>query len=250
MEEYIFVNDNNISLLLSDSISHNTFKSRITAEPNFRRIINILIQNNYIDKNKNFIDAGSWIGDNALPWSKMIEGIVYAIDPSYENYKSAFEIANLNNIYNVIFIIVALAKEHKKLYTDDDLFHCSFLGKTSGLHEIEAFSIDNLYADNKINNITFIHLDVEGFELDAILGSEKTIKDFRPVIAFEQHLETDPLDEIDSFLKSKGYIIFIINEILNGCKSDCRNLIAIPLEKYNENLFDIIGDKNLLLPLI
>lgn len=249
MEECIFINDNNISLLLSDSNSHKTFKSRITAEPNFRRIINILIQNNYIDKNKNFIDAGSWIGDNALPWSKMIEGIVYAIDPSYENCKSAFEIANLNNIYNVIFMIGALAKERKKLYTDDDLFHCSFLGKTSGSHEVEAFSIDNLYTDNKINNITFIHLDVEGFELDAILGSEKTIEDFRPVIAYEQHLETDPVKEINLFLKNKNYKVFIINEFLQGCRPDCRNLIAIPIEKYDENLLNIIGDKNLLVPL-
>jgi FkbM family methyltransferase len=249
MEECRFINDNNISLFLSDSDFDKIFKNRVIAEPNFRRIINILLQNGYIDKNKNFIDAGSWIGDNALPWSKMIDGIVYAIDPSEENCKSAFEIANLNNINNVIFTVGALARERKKLYTDDDLFHCSFVGKASGSHEVEAFSIDDLYSENKINNITFIHLDVEGFELDAILGSEKTIEDFRPVISYEQHLKTDPVNEINLFLKNKNYKVFIIDESLAGCRPDCRNLLAIPLEKYNENLLNIIGNKNLLVPL-
>ena len=245
----MFINDNNISLFLSDSDFDKIFKSRVIAEPNFRRIINLLLQNDYIDKNKNFIDAGCWIGDNALPWSKMIDGIVYAIDPSEENCNSAFKIANLNNINNVIFTVGALARECKKLYTDGDLFHCSFAEKNNGSIEVQAFSIDDLYSENKINDITFIHLDVEGFELEAILGSEKTIEDCRPVIAYEQHLQTDPVNEINKFLKNKNYKVFIIDEYLAGCRPDCRNLLAIPLEKYNENLLNIIGNKNLLFPL-
>ena len=43
--------------------------------------------NNVIDKNKNIIDLGAWIGDNSIPWAKNIDGIVYAIDPSKENCK-------------------------------------------------------------------------------------------------------------------------------------------------------------------
>ena len=33
----------------------------------------------------NIIDLGAWIGDNAIPWAKNINHIVYAIDPSSQN---------------------------------------------------------------------------------------------------------------------------------------------------------------------
>ena len=53
----------------------------LLREPKKRKIITNLINKNIIDKNKNFIDAGAFIGDTTIPLCLNINGIVYSIDP-------------------------------------------------------------------------------------------------------------------------------------------------------------------------
>ena len=43
-------------------------------------------------------------------------------------------------------------------------------------------------------------------------------------------------------LKNKGYKVFLINEILPGCREDCRNSIAFPEEIYSDDLIKNIED--------
>jgi FkbM family methyltransferase len=54
-----------------------------------------------------------------------------------------------------------------------------------------------------IDNIGYIHLDVEGMEYKVINGSSNLIDEFRPIISFEQHLEIDDYEGILSHLKNK-----------------------------------------------
>ena len=48
------------------------------------------------------------------------------------------------------------------------------------------------------------------------------------------------------FFISRKYKVFLINEILPGCNSDCRNVLAIPIEKIPEhftgNLISYLND--------
>jgi FkbM family methyltransferase len=240
MKKVFFENDNNIELLLPNTAEHCNFESRKNSEPLFRKLISVLINYNYINGG-NFIDAGCWIGDNALPWSKMTNGNIYAIDPSEKNCEFAKEIASLNDINNITFITGALSDFKKDLYTSGELSHCSLSEDEIGHNVINAFSIDELYKDKIIDNISFIHLDVEGMEYSAILGSENVIDKFNPIIAFEQHMDTDPVEEIIFFLNNKNYKIFIIDETLEGCRFDCKNLLALPSQMYNSELLKILN---------
>ncbi len=252
MIEINFLNDNDVIIKLPDSSVYNTFIERRFAEPIFKKLVVLLIKNNYIDINKNIIDAGSWIGDNALPWSKIINGVVFGIDPSIDNCSFAYDIAKFNDISNVSFIVGALTDSVKSLYTNDDLKHCSF-NNFEGSNELRGISLDALLNENIINNIDFIHLDVEGLEYDAIRGSENLINNCRPIIIFEQHLNTDRIDIIYNFLNNKNYYIFIINEVMQGCRDDCRNLLAIPNEKFDNKFIELLETniyKNILLQLI
>ena len=63
-------------------------------------------------------------------------------------------------------------------------------------------------------------------EFKVIKGSIDIIHKYKPIIIFEQHIDTDNYMELSSFLLNKGYQIFMINEILEGCNPDCRNFIA------------------------
>ena len=83
MVSCVFANDNNVEIDLPDHECSGEFVLRDKHEVLFRRIHTFMIQNDYIAGN--VIDAGAWIGDNAIPWAKNIKGIVYAIDPSERN---------------------------------------------------------------------------------------------------------------------------------------------------------------------
>ena len=100
-------------------------------------------------------------------------------------------------------------------------------------------SIDRLVEMGLITNLSLMHLDVEGFEYNAILGALKTIETFQPIIIYEQHMNTDKhVKDIEDILKRYGYSIYIINEVLTGCRTDCRNIFALPIGHSIESILE------------
>jgi len=233
----IFTNDDSINISLINHPFSDYLKVRYKHEVLFRRINTFLIKNKIIKNN--IIDLGAWIGDNSIPWAKNIDGIVYAIDPSPDNCKFINETCNLNNISNVKTIQYAISNVNELLTTNDNLNHCSFVYGNPGLNgkvKINAVSLDYLYETKAIENVGYIHLDVEGMEYKILQGSSTLIDNCRPIISFEQHLEIDDYGIILSYLKNKNYTIFLIDEILPGCRHDCRNSFAFPNEICSETL--------------
>ena len=244
----IFINDNNVEIKLTDHAFSDTFKNRPIHEAIFRIINTYLINNNIINKDKNIIDLGAWIGDNSIPWAKNINGIVYAIDPSKDNCDYINGMKILNNINNILIIKAAISDSEKIISTDDNLHHCTFTNNDSLSNKIESFSLDTLYKHGVIRDVGYIHLDVEGMENLVIEGSKQLINDLKPIITFEQHLYSDNYNEICKKLDN-NYTIFLINELLLGCREDCRNFIAFPNTIFNSNIIESIeehtGCKNL-----
>jgi FkbM family methyltransferase len=243
MQDVSFVNDGGVNVLLINHEYSNNYKYRVYSEPIFRRINTYLIKNKIIKNN--IIDLGAWIGDNSIPWAKNIDGIVYAIDPSDENCNFINKTCELNQITNVKTMVYAISDINEVLTTNEDLYHCSFVYGNpglSGINKVDAVSLDYLYENKHFDNIGYIHLDVEGMEYKIINGSSNLINDCRPIISFEQHLEIDDYDIILSHLKNKDYRVFLIDEIMGGCRPDCRNSLAFPNEIFNETLIEDINN--------
>lgn len=95
--------------------------------------------------------------------------------------------------------------------------------------EVETVTIDNLIKNKDIGKVDYIKADIEGAELPALKGAEKTIKKYKPDLYISCHRNYD-------FFK----IILKINSIAPGYKF---NLIeyyheydpAFPLTKYWRN---------------
>jgi hypothetical protein len=122
------------------------------------------------------------------------------------------------------------------LTSTGNINHCSFLvGDLGPQLKAHALTLDGMLNDNKITNIDFIHLDVEGYEFKVILGATQLIQKYMPIIAFEQHIDKDDVHGLSNYLRNFNYEVYIINEILPGCYPDCRNLLAIPT-KTNINI--------------
>lgn len=236
-----FTNDNNVKIMLPTHEFSNTFAGRDECEFLFRRINTYLINSGVIKNN--IIDLGAWIGDNSIPWAKNISGIVYAIDPSDRNCNFIREVCALNEIKNVNVIQTAISDKVEILHTDDWLDHCSFVYGSPGTHShfhINATTLDTLYSENMIDNIGYIHLDVEGMERRVLEGASNIIKNFKPIITFEQHLEIDDYKATSEFVRNNGYEVYLINEVMPHCRHDCRNFIAFPTEIITSALIDEI----------
>jgi|UniRef100_A0A6C0K8A6 FkbM family methyltransferase len=240
-ESAIFTNDNNVSVLLMDHKYSTQFKTRDNNEVLFRKIITFLINNGTIENN--IIDLGAWIGDNSIPWAMNIDGTVYAIDPSSDNCNFIRKMSELNNVTNVTVLEYAISNVNETLSTNDNMEHCSFVNGNAGIngkHKVNAVSLDYLYETGKIKDIGFIHLDVEGMEFKVIQGSSKIVDEYNPIIAFEQHIETDDFNTIIRHLNEKQYRVFLIDEVTGG-RPDCRNFIAFPNGVDTDNLVNSIG---------
>ena len=246
-----FSNDNGVEIKYH--MNHRfaeLFGSRNEHEVMFRRISTYLINNGHI--RGNIVDLGAWIGDNALPWSKSMANLdpyplVYAIDPSPDNCQFIRDLASLNNIKNIRVIQKAISDKREVLSTNEDLTHCSFVSdedseqKCTVRNQVKAWPLDDLYNAGEIADVAYIHLDVEGMENRVVAGAEKLINTYKPIIAFEQHLEQDPFIELSEHIAAKGYTVYLINEVLPGCRPDCRNFIAFPITRFDSKIVEALN---------
>jgi len=245
--DVIFINDNNVVIKVDKSLQFaELYIGRVSIEPLFRKIINYMIQNNIINKDKNIIDLGAWIGDNTIPWAKNINGIVYGIDPSPNNCTFMKELIALNNITNVNVIqeVISDSKEELSLNFGNhwpDINHARFTTNDKNSEKYKSTTLDLLYNNNTIHNIGFIHLDVEGMEYKIILGSKTLIEKERPIVSYETHSTDNNIEDIKQYFINNNYTIFQIEEKCGD--TSCRNSVAIPNSIVNNiNLNDMYSN--------
>jgi FkbM family methyltransferase len=225
----------NIILPKDNQLRHEFYKdfpSRAGCEVILRSLVMYLYDQGFLNKSKSIVDLGAWIGDNAVPWAKFIEGNVYAIDPSEENIEFINELKNLNSVENLKTIKSAVSDKDKILYFSGDEKHITFEGQ--GDKQMQARSLDSFYSEGVISDIGFLHLDVEGQEYNVLLGSQNIIQECTPLIVWENHLCSNDYRLIIDMLELRGYKTFLINEFFPHCGYDCRNFISIHASRIDQ----------------
>ena len=134
----VYFNNEKVNINLPHDIDnrhryYKMFEQRDNCEINFRLLINYLYEKKILDYNKNIIDLGAWIGDNAIPWSFKINGNIYAIDPSLDNINFIKELIYLNNIHNIICINKCISDKIEDVFASGDLKHTSFNNETGNI---------------------------------------------------------------------------------------------------------------------
>lgn len=175
-------------------------------------------------KGKTVYDLGGYKGSITLFFAKAVgkEGIVVTFEPNPENYEIIMERLKLNNLENVKVHQIAIGnKKDRATFA----FHPSApyrgsmkksiikkLLKKKGAKfiSVDVDSLDNQIATQNLAGPDLIKIDVEGSEMDVLLGMEETIQKHKPKLIIELHGQMENSQNVYKFLFSKGYSVYHI----------------------------------------
>ena len=129
-----------------------------------------------LGKNESYLDLGAYRGDTVEEFLHYCGGEyseITALEPDRRTFKKLE--AYLKNIRNSTAYQKAVYSENKTLIFSDKAGRQSTISEKGT--EIEAVSVDSLYSGK---SVTYIKMDVEGAEKEAIQGAENTLKNHKP----------------------------------------------------------------------
>ena len=173
------------------------------------KIANLLTK--YGKEGTTAVDMGAYIGTHTMSLVDVVgpKGKVVAFEPQPWAYNGIKKTLAKNKIKNTRVINAGVSDKKNTLRFCSDSSGSSSLcqerrpsSKWKEVYDVPVVTLDSL----KLKNVSVMKIDVEGHELNALIGSKKTIIDSKPVILLEVwRKRTNRLQQIKTFLKSINY---------------------------------------------
>lgn len=163
----------------------------------------------YIKPDSIVLDIGANIGCYAYAFSKIAKEVI-----CFEPNKEAFDclMYNIGKIPGVRCYDYAISdiEDHYEVIVPNDNIGMAYIELTNNPYNEGTTTIDNFIENSNIEDLSFIKIDVEGFELRVLNGAEKTINKFNPVMVIEINDHTlkrtnTTRQEIFKWLTDHGY---------------------------------------------
>ena len=238
----------NILKSVADEISKETIKTQINFIRNYdysghynylnkARLLDkhnsLLDKNEYfpdgiitLNNHEKFVDGGGFNGDTVREFVRRSDNKfdhIFSFEPDKKNYIDLLEeVKRLKLTPNLITCYAkGLYSENKKV---------SFIQKgigssisENGDESIEVVNLDSFLNESESNGITYIKLDVEGAELEALKGMRSTILKNKPKLAVCVYHQMKDFWEIPYFIESLnlGYKIYFRQHCLGRTDTLC-----------------------------
>ncbi len=181
-------------------------------------------------KEEVFIDCGAYDGQSAVLFSKWCENKykhIYCFEPDKDNLelcKRTLKEQLVDTSYTII---------PKGAWKEDDIL---FFSQTADVashicddseNSVQVTSIDKEFDEKRKEKVTFIKMDIEGAELEALKGAENTIKKYTPKLAISIYHKPEDIFTIPSYILSinSDYVFYIRHYTFGICDTI---LYAIP----------------------
>ncbi len=178
-----------------------------------------------------FIDGGCYDATDSLDfitWSKGQAKKIFAFEPDDNNYKNCQ--ATLEKQKKIAFQIenAGLWSENTTMTFQNEGNVGSHLSST-GTIKVGMKSIDSVVVDEKV---TFIKLDIEGAELEALKGAKQTIIKNKPKLAICLYHKKEDILEIPKYVKGlvpeyklyiRHYSPYLFDTVLYAIPDNCGN---------------------------
>jgi len=150
----------------------------------------------HLNNKEIFVDCGAYTGDTIEDLlSRCMPQKIYAFEPDHANFKILSK--KFKSTPSIICIPKGAYEQKDELHFSGNCADSSKLCN-EGETIIPVDSIDNMTAGDKVS---FIKMDIEGAELDALKGAKKTIKKFHPKLAISAYHKFEDLLEIPQFIQ-------------------------------------------------
>ncbi len=149
-----------------------------------------------LTKDDVFVDGGCFDGLTALDVQEAVQkGVrkIYAYEPDLVNLDKCRE--NMKELKNVVLINAGLFSCFGEVYFNSNA------GESSAISENGNEKITVSTIDREAPDATFIKMDIEGAELEALKGGAETIKRNKPKLAISIYHKPEDLLELPLYLK-------------------------------------------------
>lgn len=173
----------------------------------------------HVSQKRTVIDIGAHVGISVIHWANQFNA-VYAYEPMKEHYECLVE--NTKEFSNVTCFNFAISN---KSSTSEAAYRTT---KNSGSFQLldesykqpskksprTTYTVETKKLDEfTFENVDLIKIDVEGWELEVLLGAEKTILEHLPVLIVEftggnskKSLHTYDVNKYYDFINRIGYV--------------------------------------------
>ncbi len=156
-----------------------------------------------LQENEVFVDAGVLILGTSFRFieecarSHVNNFKIFAFEPDNISYQRCRDIGKGIPDGNLQLYHAGLWSEDAKLYFEEMGNGASRITQRETNNFIRVVSLDNL----ALGKITFIKMDIEGAELEALKGSRETIKKYKPRLAISVYHKKEDITKIPLFIK-------------------------------------------------
>lgn len=191
--------------LFSDNESRKIFNDlmayRLTGDISYMNHYSVRFKDQYFESflgdlsNSVFIDCGGYDGDTTEEFCRRYPNYkkVYLFEPSKKNIINAIE--RLDGFRGIEFIEEGLSNSIGFLRFNPDI------GSASSISETGSCSIKVTTLDIKVaEKVTLIKMDLEGWEIPALEGSAKHIREDNPILAISVYHHISDFYRIPDFI--------------------------------------------------
>jgi len=176
-----------------------------------------------IKNSTTIIDVGTNIGETLMNFAKMNrDGRNIGFEPVPYLYEKAQTNIALNKFENIELVNMALSSKAETLSfneTNENNSGGTFLTRDDNsdyVRAVQAVRLDDFAEQNRLDNISLIKIDVEGFEMEVLRGAVEVLRKFKPILFVEVDdafllRQQSSVEAIFDLLTSHGYKIKTAN---------------------------------------
>jgi FkbM family methyltransferase len=187
---------------VSRSILIDLIRFRLTANIEYMKEFSVRLEDQYLEEfmdyqNEVFVDIGGFDGDTTELFCTKYPNYkkVYLFEPSSTNMGKAK--SRLSKFKNITFIPYGLSDRKEELYFNSEN------GSSSAISQEGTIKIVTTTLDDEINEkLTFMKMDIEGWELNALRGSLNHLLNDHPKLAIAVYHRAVDFISIPDFILS------------------------------------------------
>lgn len=194
---------------LSDDESRRTFvdvvRYRLSCNPDYMSNYTVRVQEQYFEdfmkfRGEVFVDAGGFDGDTSEGFAKRYSDYekIIIFEPSRKNMAAARK--RLSGYRDINYQTLGLSDSATMLSFDQNAGSASAINGSANT-QIAVDTLDSVVQ----GRVTFIKMDLEGWEMKALMGSRRHIAEERPKLAIAVYHDSPDFRLVHQFINDFGH---------------------------------------------